>query len=279
MKQQPPQDSKENKEVLDQERNELLLRLQGLLEGPMVILGFIWLVLLIIDLTQGLSSFLQTISTLIWIIFILDFSLKLILAPEKLAFMKHNVLTLISLLVPALRVFRLARAFRLMRSLRAARGFRLVKVVGSLNRGLRALGASMSRRGFGYVLASTVLVTLLGSVGMYAFENEPANGLQSYSEALWWTVMLLTSLGSEYWPRTAEGRILCFLLALYGLAVFGYFTATLATYFMGRDAENAEAEIAGTRQVENLHQEIAALRKEVRDLLRQQRPDQSGPQP
>ena len=279
MKQQPQQESKENKEVLDQERNELLLRLQGLLEGPMVILGFIWLVLLFIDLTQGLSSFLQTISTLIWIIFILDFSLKLILAPEKLAFMQHNVLTLISLLVPALRVFRLARAFRLMRSLRAARGFRLVKVVGSLNRGLRALGASMSRRGFGYVLASTVLVTLLGSVGMYAFENEPANGLQSYSEALWWTVMLLTSLGSEYWPRTAEGRILCFLLALYGLAVFGYFTATLATYFMGRDAEDAEAEIAGTRQVENLHQEIAALRKEVRDLLRQQRPDQSGPQP
>ena len=279
MKQQPPQDSKEDKEVLDQERNELLLRLQGLLEGPMVVLGFIWLVLLFIDLTQGLSSFLQTISTLIWIIFIMDFSLKLILAPEKLAFMKHNVLTLISLLVPALRVFRLARAFRLMRSLRAARGFRLVKVVGSLNRGLRALGASMSRRGFGYVLASTVLVTLLGSVGMYAFENEPANGLHSYSEALWWTVMLLTSLGSEYWPRTAEGRILCFLLALYGLAVFGYFTATLATYFMGRDAENAEAEIAGTRQVENLHQEIAALRKEVRDLLRQQRPDQSGPQP
>jgi voltage-gated potassium channel len=279
MKQQPPQDSKDNKEILDQERNELLLRLQGLLEGPMVILGFIWLVLLFIDLTQGLSSFLQTISTLIWIIFILDFSLKLILAPAKLAFMKHNVLTLISLLVPALRVFRLARAFRLMRSLRAARGFRLVKVVGSLNRGLRALGASMSRRGFGYVLASTVLVTLLGSVGMYAFENEPANGLQHYSEALWWTVMLLTSLGSEYWPRTAEGRILCFLLALYGLAVFGYFTATLATYFMGRDAENAEAEIAGTRQVENLHQEIAALRKEVRDLLRQQRPDQSGPQP
>jgi hypothetical protein len=34
-----------------------------------------------------------------------------------------------------------------------------------------------------------------------------------------------------------------------------------------------------TTQVENLHQEIAALRKEVRDLLRQQRPDQSGPQP
>ena len=32
--------------------------------------------------------------------------------------------------------------------------------------------------------------------------------------------MLLTSLGSKYWPRTAEGRVLCFILALYGFAVF-----------------------------------------------------------
>ena len=34
-----------------------------------------------------------------------------------------------------------------------------------------------------------------------------------------------------------------------------------------------------TTQVENLHPEIAALRKEVRALLCQQRPGQSGTQP
>ncbi len=44
-------------------------------------------------------------------------------------------------------------------------------------------------------------------------------------------------MGSDYWPRTPEGRILCLLLALYAFAVFGYVTATLASYFIGRDAE------------------------------------------
>ena len=39
-------------------------------------------------------------------------------------------------------------------------------------------------------------------------------GLKSYSDALWWTCMLLTSIGSEYWPHTAEGRLLCILLAI-----------------------------------------------------------------
>ena len=269
MKKQEIENS-QSKAQLNKERKRLLYHLQNLLEGPMVILGFLWLILLIIDLVKGLSPFLQTLSTFIWVVFILDFGLKFILAPVKIAFVKANVLTVISLLVPAFRIFRVARAFRLIRSLRAVRGLRLVRVVSSLNRGLNSLGASMARRGFGYVLASTLLVSLLGSVGMYAFENEVESGFKSYGEALWWTVMLLSSLGSEYWPQTPEGRILCFILALYGLAVFGYFTASLATYFMGRDAENDAAEVAGAKQIAGLHQEVAALRKEIQALLTQQ---------
>jgi voltage-gated potassium channel len=101
---------------------------------------------------------------------------------------------------------------------------------------------------------------------MYTFENQVPDGLNSYSEALWWTAMLLISIGSEYWPQSAEGRVLCFILSLYGFAVFGYFTATLATFFIGRDAEDSEAELAGARQLEGLHQEISLLRKELQKL-------------
>ncbi len=36
---------------------------------------------------------------------------------------------------------------------------------------MRALGASMGRRGFGYVVALTMIVTLAGAAGMYAFES------------------------------------------------------------------------------------------------------------
>ena len=59
--------------------------------------------------------------------------------------------------------------------------------------------------------------------------------------------MLLTSIGSEYWPQTAEGRVLCFLLSLYGFAVFGYVTAVLASFFVGRDADGT-GELAGGRE-------------------------------
>jgi voltage-gated potassium channel len=73
----------------------------------------------------------------------------------------------------------------------------------------------------------------------------------------------MTTSGSEYWPQTAEGRILTFILALYAVGMLGYITAILATFFIGRDAESEEAELAGSRSVEALRAEIAALRAEL----------------
>lgn len=265
VKAQPTQTTSE-KRLLDRERLSLLRRIEQKLELPMVILGLVWLVLLVIDLTRGLSPALEMFSTIIWILFLIEFALKLVLAPKKWAFVKRSWLTAISLAVPALRVFRLARVFRILRAARAARGVRLVRVVGSLNRGMRALGATMGRRGFGYVIALTLLVTFAGAAGMYAFENDnPAGrGLNSYGAALWWTTMMMTTMGSEYWPQTPEGRALCILLAIYAFAVFGYVTATIATFFIGRDAESDHGELAGAREIRALRQEIAALRQELR---------------
>ena len=80
--------------------------------------------------------------------------------------------------------------------------------------------------------------------------------------------MIMTTMGSAYWPQTPEGRVLCFLLALYSFAVFGYVTATLATFFVGRDAEDGRAEVAGAAQVERLREEVAALREELRAFAR-----------
>ena len=76
--------------------------------------------------------------------------------------------------------------------------------------------------------------------------------------------MLLTTMGSQYWPQTGEGRILCFLLALYGFAVFGYITASFATFFIGQEAGAKESDVAGAGDIAELRDEIALLRAELR---------------
>ena len=222
----------------------------------MIVLGFLWLALLAIELTRGLSPAVETAGTIIWVVFIADFALRLLLAPEKLTYIRRNWLTAISLLVPALRVFRLARLLRVLRVGRAVRGLRLLRILTSLNRGMWALGNAMGRRGFGYALALTILVVFAGAAGMFAFENNnrDGRGLNDYPTALWWTAMIITTLGSEYWPQTAEGRLLCLLLALYAFAVFGYVAAAFSTHFIERDAANDKAQIAGAKSIEALRQ-------------------------
>lgn len=254
-------------EALETERYELLRRVESSLETPMLVLAFVWLALLVVELTWGESLWFERIGTIIWIAFIVNFAVEIVLAPHKVVYLKQNWLTAISLLVPALRLFRVFRIFRLFRLAPVGRSLRLFRVVSSINRGMRALGATLSRRGFGYVIALTVLVAFTGAAGMYAFENEAPSGIKSYGDALWWTAMILTTMGSQYWPQTVEGRVLCVFLALYAFAVFGYVTATLATFFIGRDAANDEAEIAGAEQLAALREEVMALHEDIRRAI------------
>ncbi len=256
---------------MQQPETERLAALRGLedwLELPMLVLGFVWLGLLILELTGGANSLIQTLGFVIWGVFVLDFALRFTLAPHKGLYLRQNWLTAVSLLLPALRVLRLARVLSLARFAPTVRGVRLAQVVTSLNRGMQALGAAMQRRGFGYVLALTVLVVFAGAAGMYSFEQETPNGrgFEDYASALWWTAMLLTSIGSAYWPQTTEGRILCLILAIYGFAVFGYITATLASFFVGRDAADKRGEVAGSEDFQALREELAALREGLERL-------------
>jgi voltage-gated potassium channel len=252
--------------VLESERESILQQLEDWLETPLLVLSFVWLALLVTELTSSLTPFLETVGTVIWILFGLDFTLRFWIAPHKLKYLKHNWLTALALLMPALRVFRIARVVRLLQASRAVRGLRLVRLFTSLNRGLRALRAGLGRRGFGYVLAATAIVTFTGAAGIFAFENEAGSGFKTYSDALWWTAMLMTTLGSQAWPQTAEGRVLCFLLSVFAFTIFGYVTATLAAFFLGRDAENSDAEIAGEHSIQQLSAEIRALREELQQM-------------
>lgn len=251
------------KRSIERQRWALLRHVSQLLEIPIMALSVVWLGLLVKSLLSGLSPFLTHVYWAVWAVFVLDFLLRLFLAPRKLPYLERNWLTALSLFLPALR------SLRFFTALSALRGVRVVQLLGSLNRGMRALSSTMQRRGFGYAVALTIIVTFAGAAGMEAFEGHLPNGqgLHGYGDALWWTAMIMTTMGSAYWPETADGRILGFLLALYALAVFGYITATLSSYFIGRDAASSESPVVGDDSIQALRREIAALRTELRTRI------------
>jgi voltage-gated potassium channel len=245
----------------------------------MTVLAFVWLGLLIVDFTEGLSPLLASVTWLIWGLFVVHFLLEFALAPQKLSYLRRHWLTAVSLVLPALRSLRVVRALRLVRLSRAARFQGLVRLLASLNRGMAAVARLVHQYAIGYVIAVTTLVLFGGAAGMYQFERpeslreagfaelaDQGAGLQSYGEALWWTGMMLTTMASEYWPKTPQGRILCWLLAMYAFSIFGYITATVASFLIGQREGSQRQERQRTRyekELARLREEIAGLRQQV----------------
>lgn len=246
----------------ERDRRALLEQLDDWLDVPMLVLSVIWLGLVLWELGYGGNRMIELLGIAIWIVFIAEFVLRFTLAPRKVEFLKDNWLTVISLLAPALRLFRM---FRIFRAARALRGARLVRIVGTANRSMSALKSALRRRRFGYVAAMTLLVITLGAAGMLSFEpaSQIDGGFTSYGDALWWTAMLLTTIGSQYWPATSEGRILALLISIYGLAVFGYITASFASFFVGWDAESKTDTPVGAKEIEALTREVSALQRDL----------------
>lgn len=118
------------------------------------------------------------------------------------------------------------------------------------------------------MLLVSLAVALLGAGGMLAFEpaGEFEGSFVGYADALWWAAMLLTTMGSGYWPVNAEGRLLALLLSIYGFAVFGYITASFATFFIGQEAQDKEGKVVGVGDQPARGDRALALRAQRRAL-------------
>lgn len=110
----------------------------------MFVLAIIWLYLFLLEMFSGLSETQQTLIFVIWILFIIEFFIKLVVAPRKLQYIKNSWITIIALIIPALRVFRIFNAIRILRSVRVINSTTIIRAVTS---GKRFFGALQEAQG------------------------------------------------------------------------------------------------------------------------------------
>jgi len=254
-----PNTSEAKRVAIRSERFELLENVQSILEPAMTALGFCFLVLLLLEYTSsGMSSrnqaWLGTALQVIWVIFLIDFILRFLIAPAKGEFLRQNWFAALSLGLPFLRPFRAFRAVRVLRSMS------LVRLLGGINRGIRVLRTITRGRQFAYVGALTVLVTIASAVGVLYFDRDIADApIQTFGDALWWSAAMVTTINNEKYVVSTEARIIAILIRVFAVSVFGFITASIASYLIGT------TEAAGVKVEEEaaLREEIAALRQEL----------------
>ena len=131
-------------------QHPLFMEIQKRLDLPMLFMSFVWLGILIAELVFGTNPILSGIGTVIWILFILYFSIRLVTAPNRRNFLKRNWLFVLAILVSLLRLFPLLQSFTLVRALTATFGMQVIWIFTSADQGMRSLRRKLGRRGSGY---------------------------------------------------------------------------------------------------------------------------------
>ncbi len=175
------------------------------------------------------------IDNLIWGIFVVDYLIMFFLAEKKVNFLKTHVPQLIVVVVPFLRVLRVARLILMLTNLLG-----MVK-----NRILVSIPV--------YALSASALFVIIGAAAIYDAEYaDPGSSIKTRGDAFWWAGALIFSyFYNETPPVTEAGKFYGFLLTLCGLSIVGTITATFAGWLI---AQVKEIESDSTKILEKLEQ-------------------------
>ena len=220
--------------VTRRERHRLVEQLERLLDAPATFLAIVFVLALAAELVlsardEPVPAVISWAQTAIWILFGVQFGLGIIVSPDRVRYLRRHWITAVSLLLPFFRILRVLRAARVLRA------FGGVRALTAFNRAARSLGRLLrwSRAGYPIALAGTMAV--LGSSTLFLFESEsPRSRIDTFGEALWWTLSTLTTIGAASEPVTAGGRIVGLLVMVSGLVLLGYVAGVVGALLFER---------------------------------------------
>lgn len=203
----------------------------------------------VFTLNESTSQILQYADTIICVIFLADFFFSVLAAPRKLAYLKWGWIDFVSS-IPMVDFLRWGRLARIARILRLLRGIRSTKMLVSYVLKRRARGT------FAAVSLVSLILLVFGSIAILQCEKTPEGNIHTAEDALWWSLTTITTVGyGDKYPVTTEGHIVAAILMIAGVALFGTFTAFVASWFLEPGKKEQESEFAAVRQ------EIAGIRK------------------
>ncbi len=182
-------------------RGRVQQRVTAWFDVTLSVLAVVVVVLIILELAAPLSEAwtarLARMQLAIWAVFVVAFLIELYLAPSKPQYLREHWLVALSLALPLLRIFRVVRGLRVLRGARAARGLTVARVVSALNRGTRSLRRFIVVSRFAYLLALTVLGTMVAAAASFYLERgAPQATITNFGEALWWSATVVTTVNS-----------------------------------------------------------------------------------
>ncbi len=172
----------------------------------------------------------RVVSLLCWLVFAIDYVVRLRLATNRRRWFVRNILSLLVVTLPMLRPLRLVRLLTL---------FTVFQ---------RAAGTALRGRVVTYAALTTTLLVFVASLAVFDAERyAPGALITTYGEAVWWACVTITTVGyGDAYPVTMEGRCIAVGMMICGIALVGTVTATIASWLVERVTSEEEAGQAAT---------------------------------
>ena len=208
----------------------------------------------VIPLPADVRLLLRYIDDGICVVFLADFTIRLVRSRDRRRFMRWGWIDLVSS-IPTFDVLRWGRLVRVVRILRIMRAFRSTKVL------LGFLFRNRAQGTFATVALVSITLALFSSIAILNVENVPEANIKSAGDALWWSLVTITTVGyGDKYPVTTEGRVIAIVLMTAGVGLFGTFTGLVATLFLAPEQKKEAAEM------ETILAELRAIREELNTL-------------
>ena len=217
----------------------------------MAILSITVAIILIIqlntNLSYGMEMLLVTIDFFIWIIFVMDYFIRLYKSRNKKKFIKKNIIDLVSI-IPYNAIFRVFRTLNILKIGKVTRVGEVAKVLRILTvsgRVKRNFDEFIRTNNFNYTLSIALIIVFIGSVIMSIVEKI------SLGDALWWSIVTVTTVGyGDISPKTSIGRFVAAIVMIVGIGFISSLTSTLSTYFIKKEEERKQKSIDLTKKIE-----------------------------
>ena len=215
-------------------------------------------------LTSEQQTIIQFVDYTIWIIFVIDYITRLILAKNKLSFIRDNIIDLISILP-------LDFMFQGLRTVRLIRVFYMFRVFVYLNRLYDQLNEIITTNNFHHVLWLTFSTIFGGAIAISYVDD------MEIGDALWWSIVTTTTVGyGDIAPSSVGGRIIAVFLMIVGIGFLSTLTSTISTYFINKKPTSSSFKEETLQQIiqkltdfdhlkvediNNIHKVLLALKK------------------
>lgn len=217
---------------------------------PLIIASLLWLIAYswksIADATGDLAVFLWTLIGLTYLVFVVDYLVRLALAKPRAPWFRGHLLDLAIVAIPMLRALRLLR------------------VLTAMTFGRQSAGTVLRSRIAIYGAGASLLVIYLCALAVLDIErNAPGANIVTFGDAIWWAFVTVATVGyGDYYPVTGLGRVWAVALMAGGIAIVGTVTATVSSYVIEKAAQGRDDDEAATRgQVRGLIQQVDELRE------------------